>query len=65
MMTISDILQLIALCAVIFLPLGFYARRWLTPLAAWMRITFFKPRFVKPAGTLRRQQAVRANSEHD
>ncbi len=65
MMSISDILQLIVLCAVIFLPLGYYARRWLAPLTTWARITFFKPRFVKPAGTLRRQQDVRANSEHD
>lgn len=64
-MTLSDIFQLIALCAVIFLPLGFYARRLLAPVAAWARLTFFKPRFVKPAGTLRRQQDVRADSQHD
>ncbi|HCA7079205.1 TPA: cellulose biosynthesis protein BcsF [Citrobacter sedlakii] len=54
MMTISDILQIIIVCALIFFPLGYLARHSLRRLSNTARLLFAKPRYVKPAGTLRR-----------
>ncbi|AIR05470.1 membrane protein [Cedecea neteri] len=64
MMNITDIIQLIVLCAIIFIPLGYTARRWLPRLTASVRLMFLKPRYVKPAGTLRRT-SVKADHQHD
>lgn len=64
-MNITDIVQLIALCALLFIPLGYAGSRWLPRLKRQIRITLMKPRSVKPAGTLRRSDSVKAHPEHD
>jgi cellulose biosynthesis operon protein BcsF/YhjT len=64
MMNLTDILQLVLLCAVIFIPLGYWAHRWLPRVTALIRLLFLKPRYVKPAGTLRRS-SVRADHRND
>ena len=64
-MSISDILQLVILCALIFFPLGYYARHSLRRMRDTARILFVKPRYVKPAGTLTRAPNVKANRKHD
>ncbi|WLI78073.1 cellulose biosynthesis protein BcsF [Kosakonia sp. H02] len=65
MMSISDIIQLIVLCALIFFPLGYLARHWQRPIRTAFRLTFTKPRFVKPTGVLRRDPLVKADRKHD
>lgn len=64
MTNITDILQLVLLCAAIFIPLGYWAHYWLPRLAALIRLLFLKPRYVKPAGTLRRSP-VKADHRHE
>ena len=64
-MNISDIIQLVVLCALIFLPLGYYARHSLRPIRSAFRILFTRPRYVKPAGILRRESFVKADRKHD
>lgn len=64
MMNITDIIQLVVLCAIIFIPLGYTAHRWLPRLSNSVRLMFLKPRYVKPAGTLRRT-SVKADQQHD
>ncbi|BDH44163.1 membrane protein [Salmonella enterica subsp. enterica serovar Choleraesuis] len=54
MMGISDIIELILLCAVIFIPLGYNLHRWLPKIRRMLPYTLLKPRYVKPAGVLRR-----------
>lgn len=53
MMSISDIIQLIVLCALFFFPLGYLTRHYQRRIENLFRLTFFKPRYVKPAGVLR------------
>lgn len=65
MMSISDILQLVVLCALIFFPLGYYVRHWIGPVRSAFRILFTKPRYVKPAGVIRRESFVKADRKHD
>lgn len=62
MMTISDIVQII-LCALIFFPLGYLARHSLRRISDTTRLLFAKPRYVKPAGTLRRATKVKADKK--
>lgn len=65
MMSISDILQLIVLCALIFIPLGYIARHHMGRIRMAARLLLLKPRYVKPAGTLRRAPLVKADPKHD
>ena len=65
MMSISDILQLIALCALIFIPLGYALCVGKRRMMKALRPLLFRPRFVKPAGTLRRRSTDKANVKHD
>ncbi|VYU09357.1 cellulose biosynthesis protein BcsF [Metakosakonia massiliensis] len=65
MMSIADIIQLVVLCALIFFPLGYLARHWLYRIRVIVRILFTKPRYVKPAGVLRRTASVKADRKHD
>lgn len=65
MMSISDIIQLVVLCALIFFPLGYMARHHQRRILNAFRLMFLKPRYVKPVGVLRRDQAVRAKSKND
>ena len=60
MMTISDIIEIIVVCALIFFPLGYLARHSLRRIRDTLRLFFAKPRYVKPAGTLRRTEKARA-----
>jgi len=53
-MNISDIIQLVILCALIFFPLGYYTRHFSRRIRDTARLIFIKPRYVKPAGTLKR-----------
>ena len=55
MMSISDILQLIVLCALLFFPLGYLTRHYQRRIRTNLRLMFFKPRYVKPDGVLRRE----------
>lgn len=64
-MNISDIIQLVVLCALIFFPLGYYARHSLLRIRDTARVLFVKPRYIKPAGTLTRDPNVKANRKHD
>jgi cellulose biosynthesis operon protein BcsF/YhjT len=64
-MTISDIVQLIVFCALIFFPLGYYARHSLRRIRDTARVLFVRPRYVKPAGTLTRTPHAKANRKHD
>ena len=63
MMTISDILQIIVVCALIFFPLGYLARHSLRRISNTTRLLIAKPRYVKPAGTLRRTVISRATKK--
>ncbi|MDU6686030.1 MAG: cellulose biosynthesis protein BcsF [Enterobacteriaceae bacterium] len=65
MMSIADIVELVILCALIFFPLGYLARHWLYRIRLIARIMFIKPRYVKPAGVLRRESFVKADRKHD
>ncbi len=65
MMSVSDIVQLIIFCALIFFPLGYLAHHWIRPIRSAFRILFTRPRYVKPAGTLRRASLVKADRKHD
>ena len=64
-MNISDIIQLVIFCALIFFPLGYYARHSLRRIRDAVRLLFVKPRYIKPAGTLSRAPNVKANRKHD
>lgn len=64
-MNISDIIQLVVLCALIFFPLGYYTRHSMGRIRNIARALFVKPRCVKPAGTLTRAPHVKANRKHD
>ena len=64
-MNISDIIQLVVFCALIFFPLGYYARHSLHRICNTARVLFIKPRYVKPAGTLTRASHVKADRKHD
>ncbi len=61
----SDIIQLVIVCAIIFFPLGYLARHSLRRIRDTTRLLFAKPRYVKPAGTLKRATYVKANRKHD
>ena len=65
MMSVSDIVQLIIFCALIFFPLGYLARHWIRPIRSAFRILFTRPRYVKPAGILRRESFVKADRNQD
>ncbi|WP_130626999.1 cellulose biosynthesis protein BcsF [Enterobacter sp. A8] len=65
MMNISDIIQLVVFCALIFFLLGYYARHSLRRIRDTARMAFGKPRYVKPAGTLTRATHVKADRKHD
>lgn len=59
----SDIMELVLLCAVIFFPLGYRARHWLPPLLQRLHLILRRPRYLKSAGVLRRNAAVRADKK--
>lgn len=63
MMSISDIMQIILACAVIFLPLGYLARHSLRRISDTTRLLFARPHYVKPAGTMRRTVISRATKK--
>ena len=63
MMTISDIIEIIVVCALIFFPLGYLARHSLRRIRDTLRLFFAKPRYVKPAGTLRRTGKSQGNQK--
>ena len=63
MMTISDIIEIIVVCALIFFPLGYLARHSLRRIRDTLRLFFAKPRYVKPAGTLRRTEKSEDNQK--
>lgn len=65
MMSISDIIQLVLLCALIFFPLGYIARHFFGRIETALRLIFFRPRYVKPAGILRRTPTVKATQKDD
>lgn len=55
MMSITDIIQLVLLCALLFIPLGYLLRKHARRIEIILRLTFFRPRFIKPEGVLHRQ----------
>ncbi|EFO0998574.1 cellulose biosynthesis protein BcsF [Escherichia albertii] len=63
MMTISDIIEIIIVCALIFFPLGYLARHSMRRIRDTLRLLFAKPRYVKPIGTLRRAKKARATQK--
>ncbi|STU55167.1 cellulose biosynthesis protein BcsE [Klebsiella pneumoniae subsp. ozaenae] len=50
MMSLADILKLVVLCALLFFPLGYLTRHYQRRIRTTLRLMFFKPRYVKPAG---------------
>ncbi|NLS54602.1 cellulose biosynthesis protein BcsF [Hafnia alvei] len=62
MMNGTDILQLIVLCAVILLPLGYYLRKKLPMLLQSVRQVLFTPRYLKSEGILRRNTRLQRNT---
>ena len=63
MMTISDLPDPRGSSALIFFPLGYLARHSLRRIRDTLRLFFAKPRYVKPAGTLRRTEKARATKK--
>jgi len=61
MMNGMDILQLVVLCAVILLPLGYYLRKKLPMLLQSVRQVLFTPRYLKSEGILRRNTRLQRN----
>lgn len=59
MMSIADIIQLVVLCALLFFPLGYLTCHYQRRIRTTLRLMFFKPRYVKPAGVLRREATSR------
>lgn len=63
MMNVNDIIQIIVFCALIFFPLGYLARHSLRRIRNTARLLLARPRYVKPAGTLRRATNVKADKK--
>ena len=63
-MNISDIIQLVVLCALIFAA-WLLCTPFLRRIRDTVRLLFVKPRYIKPAGTLSRAPNVKANRKHD
>ena len=63
MMSIGDIGVIIVVCALIVFRLGDLARHCLRRIGDTLRLFFAKPRYVKPAGTLRRTEKARATKK--
>jgi len=64
MMNTVDIIQLILLCAIIFIPAGFLLK---SKLPAWrdaIRFRLLKPRFIKPYGILH-QSSAKTDQKND
>lgn len=59
MMIISDIIEIIVVCVLIFFSLGYLARYFLRRIRDILRLFFVKFRYVKSVGTLRRTEKVR------
>lgn len=64
MMNMADIIQLIVLCAIIFIPAGYILKLKLPSLVALIRFRFLKPRFIKPFGILH-QSSAKTDHKHD
>ncbi|MGG5839836.1 MULTISPECIES: cellulose biosynthesis protein BcsF [Enterobacteriaceae] len=64
-MNINDIIQLVIVCALIFFPLGYYARHSLRRIRDTTRLLFARPRYVKSAGILKRAKHVKATRKND
>ncbi|MFH4134709.1 cellulose biosynthesis protein BcsF, partial [Acinetobacter baumannii] len=45
--------------ALLFFPLGYLTRHYQRRIRTTLRLMFFKPRYVKPAGVLRRGATVK------
>ena len=65
MMQLSDIIQLVVLCALIFFPLGYLTRHYIRRIRAVLRMLLIKPRYVKPVGTWRSASIVKAKQKDD
>ena len=59
MMSLSDIIQLVVLCALLFFPLGYLTRHYQRRIRTTLRLMFFNPCYVKPAGVLRRDATAK------
>lgn len=57
MINAADIVQLIVLCAIIFIPTGYMLKSKLPSWVAIIRLRFLKPRFIKPFGILHQSSA--------
>lgn len=64
MINAADVIQLILVCAIIFIPAGYILKSNLDSLKAKLRFKFAKPRFIKPFGTLYPSSA-REDQKHD
>ncbi|AJR01162.1 MULTISPECIES: cellulose biosynthesis protein BcsF [Hafnia] len=62
MMNSMDILQIIIVCAVILLPLGYYLRKKLPHILQSIRQVLFTPRYLKSEGILRRNTRLERNT---
>lgn len=63
MMTISDIIEIIVVCALIFSRWAIWRGTLCDAFATPYVCSFAKPRYVKPAGTLRRTEKARATKK--
>lgn len=64
MMNTVDIIQLIFLCAIIFIPAGFILKSKLPLLRDTIRLRLLKPRFIKPYGILH-QSSAKTDQKND
>lgn len=55
MMSLADIIELMVICALLFVPLGYLIRKYARRIETTLRLLFSRPRYVKPAGVLYRQ----------
>ncbi|WP_408742515.1 cellulose biosynthesis protein BcsF [Acetobacter peroxydans] len=63
-MNINDILELMALCAVLFVPVGYALRKHGTRLRTLFRRHIERKRFIESNGSLSRTNGQRSRTDH-
>ncbi|MBJ3814279.1 cellulose biosynthesis protein BcsF [Shimwellia pseudoproteus] len=64
-MNIADIIQLIILCAVIFIPFGYALRPRLPHIIRRISGLFCRAKYIKPAGVRHRSASAGVKPKHD
>lgn len=64
MMDVTDIVELILLCALLFLPVGWLVGRYQARLAVWLRRVFTRAR-TRPVAILHRSESATGETSHE